>query len=64
MFSEQRNQLQGILLKNDQLDFMCEFGNIADNVLRFPVHSKEGLSHFLGHDIRRTLHPSMSLIFL
>jgi hypothetical protein len=38
---EERNQLQGILLKNDQLDYMCEFGNIADNVLHFPVHSKD-----------------------
>jgi hypothetical protein len=46
MFSEQeRNQLQGILLKNDQLDFMCEFGNIADNVLHFPVHSKDHKTH-------------------
>ena len=46
MFSEQeRNQLQGILLKNDQLDFMCEFGNIADNALHFPVHSKDHKTH-------------------
>jgi hypothetical protein len=46
MFSEQeRNQLQGILLKNDQLDYMCEFGNIADNVLHFPVHSKDHKTH-------------------
>jgi uncharacterized membrane protein YkgB len=46
MFSEQeRNQLQGILLKNGQLDFMYEFGNIADNVLHFPVHSKNYKTH-------------------
>jgi hypothetical protein len=46
MFSEQeRTQLQGILLKNGQLDLMCEFGNIADNVLHFPVHSKDYKTH-------------------
>jgi hypothetical protein len=46
IFSDQeRNQLQGILLKDDQLDFMCEFGNIADNVLHFPVHSKDYKTH-------------------
>jgi hypothetical protein len=46
IFSDQeRNQLQGILLKDDQLDFMCEFGNIADDILHFPVHSKDYKTH-------------------
>ena len=46
MFSvQERKQLQGILFKNDQLDFMFEFGNIVDNVLHFPVHSKDHKTH-------------------